>query len=214
MNSEIYNLENIIERFRNFQPEEILSENCKRKAAVAMLLKESQEKVQALFIERAADERDPWSGHIAFPGGKIEHGETSQQAAERETAEEIGLELESQQRIGQLSDIIGTNLPVQVSCHVYAVSGELDIKINNEVKDHFWVSFSDLYNQKRHCNKIVTFGASSFEVPAIQLPIMTKPVLWGITYRLVMQLHKILHAAGNMHCVSGNSRYTHGIEYI
>ena len=54
-------------------------------AAVAMILREAVEDVEMLFIERARHDSDPWSGHLAFPGGKVEEGEQPQEAAERET---------------------------------------------------------------------------------------------------------------------------------
>jgi hypothetical protein len=117
-------------------------------------------------------------------------------------------------RIGQLSDIVGTNLPVQVSCHLYIVQEEQRPVLSREVSDLFWVPFPELYDQKRHCTTTVRFADTAFAVPAITLPVAGKPVLWGITYRLVMQLHEILHAGGNEDCISGNSRYTHAIDYL
>ncbi|RKP27830.1 NUDIX hydrolase domain-like protein, partial [Syncephalis pseudoplumigaleata] len=50
---------------------------------------------ELLFIRRTANPQDPWSGQMAFPGGKRERGETDQEAAERETREEVGLDLTS-----------------------------------------------------------------------------------------------------------------------
>src|SRR6185369_3871770 len=60
-------------------------------AAVAMILRQGPGGLEMLFIERAEHENDPWSGNLAFPGGKVEPGEEPRQAAERETLEEIGL---------------------------------------------------------------------------------------------------------------------------
>ncbi|TPX66714.1 hypothetical protein SpCBS45565_g04315 [Spizellomyces sp. 'palustris'] len=48
---------------------------------------------EILYVRRAVNPRDKWSGHMAFPGGKAEAEETDQEAAERETLEEIGLDL-------------------------------------------------------------------------------------------------------------------------
>jgi 8-oxo-dGTP pyrophosphatase MutT (NUDIX family) len=47
---------------------------------------------EVLFIKRAARDGDPWSGHVAFPGGKNE-GESDMACAARETLEEVGLDL-------------------------------------------------------------------------------------------------------------------------
>ncbi|RKP07586.1 NUDIX hydrolase domain-like protein, partial [Thamnocephalis sphaerospora] len=63
-------------------------------------------RTEILYIRRTSNPRDPWSGQIAFPGGKREHGETDRQATERETREEVGLDLcsESFTFIGALDE--------------------------------------------------------------------------------------------------------------
>ncbi|KAJ8907510.1 hypothetical protein NDN08_007621 [Rhodosorus marinus] len=53
------------------------------------------EGLELLLIRRALREGDPWSGHVAFPGGRADPGETDQETAVRETREEIGLDLMS-----------------------------------------------------------------------------------------------------------------------
>ncbi|NJK89114.1 MAG: NUDIX domain-containing protein, partial [Myxococcales bacterium] len=42
-----------------------------RQAAVALCLKAEPE-LSILFIRRAQSPTDPWSGHMAFPGGRVE----------------------------------------------------------------------------------------------------------------------------------------------
>lgn len=165
------------------------------RAAVAMIMRELPGDLEILFIERATDVRDPWSGHLAFPGGKVEQGEQARQAAERETREEIGLVLESELYLGRMADIIGANLPVRVSCFAYAaVSTAINPVVNREVRDVFWARLSDIRDPERHQMATVGFSGRSLEVPAIILPQPDKPVLWGITYRLVMQFLEIIHS--------------------
>src|ERR1035437_4504345 len=91
------------------------------RASVAMILHQGAQDLEILFIQRASHDLDPWSGHIAFPGGKLEEGELECQAACRETLEEIGIDLEYGRYLGRLSDIIGANLPVRVSCCLFGV---------------------------------------------------------------------------------------------
>ncbi|KAJ1959700.1 hypothetical protein IWQ62_004512 [Dispira parvispora] len=50
-------------------------------------------RLELLYIVRARSPSDRWSGHVAFPGGRCHPNESDQQAAERETKEEIGLTL-------------------------------------------------------------------------------------------------------------------------
>jgi len=168
-------------------------DNGNSRAAVAMILREGRDGMEMLFIERAADERDPWSGNLAFPGGRVERGEEPREAAERETDEEVGLGLSLARYLGRLSDIGGTHLPVRVSCFVYGVHElELNLALNAEVSDAFWVRLDELTAKERHVIAPVRFAEESLHVPAIQLPIPGKPVLWGLTHRLVLQLLEII----------------------
>jgi len=169
------------------------------RASVAMILHQTAHDVEILFIQRAAHDLDPWSGHIAFPGGKLEEGELECQAACRETYEEIGVDLEQSRYLGRLSDIVGANLPVRVSCCLFGVD-QMNFRpvLNEEVRDLFWVTLSDLRDPGRHLQGSVAFDERRFEVPAITLPVDNKPLLWGITYRLVMQFLYLLESDGTI----------------
>lgn len=174
------------------------------RAAVAMILHQTADGLELLFIQRAAHDLDPWSGHIAFPGGKLEEGELECQGAIRETLEEIGIDLKEGRYLGRLSDIVGVNLPVRVSCCLFGVDRlQFCPVLNEEVRDLFWVTLSDLRDPARHLPSSVAFDDRRFEVPAIRLPVDDKPVLWGITYRLVMQFLGLLEndsVAGEEFC--------------
>ena len=77
-----------------------------RNAAVAMVISEQEDRgLSALFIQRAEHPDDPWSGQMAFPGGRRESYDSSlDAAARRETLEEVGLELNEAMLVGRLSD--------------------------------------------------------------------------------------------------------------
>jgi len=182
----------VAELFNSYRMKKQYAEG-RTRAAVAMILREVPDDLEILFIERATDERDPWSGHLAFPGGKVEPGERARQAAERETQEEIGLGLETERYLGRMSDIIGANLPVRVSCFAYGVvTASLQPNVSPEVRDVFWVRLSDLLRPELHQTATVGFSGTSLKVPAIVMPQPDKPVLWGLTYRLVMQFLEII----------------------
>lgn len=167
------------------------------RASVAMILGQGTRGIEVLFIQRAAHDLDPWSGHIAFPGGKLEEGELECQAACRETYEEVGIDLTLGRYLGRLSDIVGANLPVRVSCCLFSIDPlGCQPVLNEEVCDLFWVSLADLCDPMRHQQSIVAFDEKRFEVSSIQLPVENKPVLWGITYRLVMQFLSVLEVDG------------------
>lgn len=157
-------------------------------AAVALILREGGEGLEVLFIERASHDGDPWSGDLGFPGGKIEPGDAGPRAAaERETREELGLDLAAARCLGRLADIAGAHVPIRVSCFVYGLAGNPPLMPGGEVRDVFWIPLADLCDSARHTAAAVRFGGETFERPAILLPAEGKPVLWGLTYRLIMQ---------------------------
>ncbi len=160
-----------------------------RKAAVALLIERSCESCRILFIERATHPGDPWSGNIGFPGGKVEKSDVdTRHAAERETMEELGVDLGKAEYLGRLSDLDGTHLPVLLSCFVYGVLEEnVEFTLSEEVKDVFWLTIEELTDPVRQGMHAFTFAGDRFESPCIRLPYDDKPVLWGLTYRLVKE---------------------------
>ena len=78
------------------------------RSAVALFLHQCpQEGLSVLMIRRADREGDPWSGHMAFPGGRKDKADRNTLAtALRETEEEVGLQAEGVARLlGRLSDV-------------------------------------------------------------------------------------------------------------
>src|SRR5712671_5651245 len=75
-------------------------------AAVALVLAGESDGLKLCFIRRVEKVTDPWSGHMAFPGGRAGPGDPSARAvAERETQEEVALDLRNARMIGALSDL-------------------------------------------------------------------------------------------------------------
>ncbi|MYF74441.1 MAG: CoA pyrophosphatase, partial [Gemmatimonadetes bacterium] len=116
-----------------YQPS-IRSETDKTQAAVAAVFHPRRDDLYLLFIERATHPTDPWSGHIAFPGGTAEPDDSDlKYTAERETREELGLDLSNAQYLGRLDDVTGATLPIQVACFVYAIFEGVEVAPNDEV---------------------------------------------------------------------------------
>lgn len=173
---------------QTYQPK-LFAEPDKKRAAVAILLHPTDNDLHILFIERAAHPKDPWSGHIAFPGGTIEPQDaTLRETAERETQEELGIDLVRTQFLGQLDDVTGATLPIYVSAYVYATDHKPKLCPNDEVCDVFWASIHDIINPDRLQTLQLKNWHPLKEVPAIDLLGPNRPVLWGLTYRLVAQL--------------------------
>jgi len=176
-----------------------LDELGKPEAAVAAILTDERDP-SLLFIHRVAHDRDPWSGHLAFPGGRIEELDASpRRAAERETREEIGLDLSDGRVLGQLDEITGSTILLCVACYVYLVGRLPDLDLNEEVADAFTVSLSGLADRDRWVEAEFEIKGVRRSYPAIDLGLDGKPLLWGLTYRFVTQ---ILEHAG----LGGGSR--------
>lgn len=165
----------------------------RRHAAVAMLFRQGSEGAEILFIERATRDGDPWSGDLGFPGGKVEPEDGDpRRAAERETLEEIGLDLSDALFLGRLDDLVGDRLPVQVSCFLFLVNDPLPFTFGDEVVQAFWISLGTLLDPARRVKTSVFFQGSHLTHPAIDLLGPGRTVLWGITYRLVSQFLSIM----------------------
>jgi len=171
----------------------LLSPDQRTHASVALILREAASDLEILFVERAARDGDPWSGDLGFPGGKVEEGdESARLAAERETREEIGLDLADARYLGRLSDIAGVRLPIQVSCFVYGIEEGDRLSPNEEIWRVLWIPLSGLLDSECRVIRTFPFRGELLQEPAIRLPRSDTPLLWGLTYRLVMQFLQIL----------------------
>ena len=161
-----------------------------RRAGVALVMRPGDESL--LFIERAERQGDPWSGHLAFPGGRLEDedGGDLRRTAERETAEEVGVDLGGARRLGRLDDVGGALSPVVVAAYAYVV-GSCRPQPNDEVRRAFWVPLADLGDPGRR--RVFYHGRRGGDeaqrpFPALDLLGPGRPLLWGLSYRMVARL--------------------------
>jgi len=150
--------------------------------------------MEILLIERATNENDLWSGHVGFPGGKVEPTDKSpQHSAEREALEELGIDLRCASFLGRLSDIVPGGLPIVVSCFVYGLtqSPVFDPEAK-EVASVFWFPLKEAKNPSRltNVNHVVRNRIKTF--PALNIFESTEQPLWGLSFRFLRNLNKIL----------------------
>lgn len=185
----------ISQRLRHVDSAESVDTADHKPAAVALILREAGCGLELFFIERARHPLDPWSGNIGLPGGRMDARDADlRQTAERETMEEVGIDLRGARYLGRLSDVIGANLPVRVACFVYGVTGEVALELSHEVHDAFWFDLQALAESHRHIAATVHFEGRRLDAPAILLH-QHRPVLWGITYRLVCQFRQVVEGS-------------------
>jgi len=166
--------------------------------------------LNVLFEVRSSDlERQP--GEICFPGGKKEYDETAEECAVRETAEELGLEVEDIRVITQLDAIHN-----YCNFTLYSFLGEIDYvkllnaKINhNEVESIFYIPLSAFIANEPYIYEVeiipdigddfpydmvnssdgYNWSKGISEVPIYQFEGQT---IWGLTARISHNLAKIL----------------------
>jgi len=158
-----------------------------RNAAVAMVLSEVPGAgLSALFIQRAQHPDDPWSGQMAFPGGRFEpYDRTLVRAAIRETREEVGFSLSEDMLLGRLSDVSGGRLSMHrlaVSPFVFYAPEVPELRPNYEVADTVWVPLAYLGDVANIQSYVFPLDPEKREFPAWKYDQYT---IWGLTYRII-----------------------------
>lgn len=174
----------------------LLPETGGSQAAVAMLLREAVPSPEVLLIERARREGDPWSGHMAFPGGRVESADESlQHAAERETFEEVGIDLAKAELLGRLDDLQGRHAGrpagLVISAFVYHVHEPAPIAPSPEVECALWVPVSALADPERHVDYANPLAGDA-RYPGIVVGDPDRHVVWGLTYRFLEIFFEVL----------------------
>jgi 8-oxo-dGTP pyrophosphatase MutT (NUDIX family) len=159
-----------------------------RHAAVAALLRESEHDLEVLLIQRASRAGDPWSGHIALPGGHAQPTDSDLLAtALRETHEEIGVDLaRGAELLGRLSDLqpaSGGALNVRPYC--FAVGEGVTLRLSDEVERAFWAPLGPLALGQCDATHDFNRDGTAVSFPAWKID---GQVVWGMTYRALCEL--------------------------
>jgi 8-oxo-dGTP pyrophosphatase MutT (NUDIX family) len=167
-----------------------------RLAAIALVLRPGTDgHPEMLMIKRAEAERDPWSGHVACPGGRMEPGDVDlEQTAIRETWEETGVDLARNGRmLGTLDDISPRSpvLPkIIVRPFVAVVKPEVEIVQSSEVAEAFWVPIAALRERAAWGTGLVPIrGEGERSVAMFRHGVYT---VWGLTERVLRQFLEYL----------------------
>ncbi len=121
-----------------------------------------------LLIVRNVRQGDPWSGQIALPGGFRKPGEDLKLTAERETKEEVHIDLKADGYIGTYSTMHGKKL---VGVFYSIVKSRPSAEPGDEVSDVHWVGVSEFRASKMENG----FPSLDYEGGRI----------WGLTYRIL-----------------------------
>lgn len=185
-------LDEALERFR---PRRRWWRRWVKRSAVAMIVREHEGESQVLMIKRADREGDPWSGHMAFPGGRMDTDDAHGRAtAVRETQEEIGVDLElAGHCIGRLSDIVSRphsgRRPMVITPYVFAVKTLPPVRINHEVAEVLWVPLAFLQNPDNRERMQWKRGALSLNLPCY---FYQERRIWGLSLVMLDEMLGLL----------------------
>jgi 8-oxo-dGTP pyrophosphatase MutT (NUDIX family) len=168
----------------------VTPEGAARLAAVLLVLRLGDHgEPELLMIKRAEAERDPWSGHVACPGGRMEPGDHDlEQTAVRETWEETGIDVARDGEIlGTLDDVSPRTPvlpPIVVRPYVGVVRSDVRVVASPEVAEAFWVPLPALRERAAWGTGLIRVQGREEARPTFQHGGYT---VWGLTERVLRQ---------------------------
>ena len=172
-----------------------------RLAAVAVIVTHNDELV---FMRRAEHERDPWSGHLSFPGGRKEpQDHTDFDVAVRETLEEIGLDLGLTEHVGRLDDIrtLDPLPPILIRPHLFLCHEPFLPVLNDEAVSIHTLSVRALLDGTGRGVMDHPWRGTKRQFPCIRFD---NVCLWGLTLHMVDDL---------LHRMDGKGRGLERLEH-
>lgn len=167
-----------------------------RAAVSIILLKGSGATIEVLMIRRADREYDPWSGHMAFPGGKMDLADSNvYRAAIRETQEEIGLDLDQDATaVGRLDDILSRShdglKKMVVTPFVFTLTERPAVALNHEVAEVVWIPMNFLMNLENRGTMRAVRNGQEHDLPKYDFK---RRRVWGLSLGILDDLMGLLN---------------------
>ncbi len=149
-------------------------------AAVAII---TSREGKMLFIRRRENPSDPWSGDIAFPGGRKKDVDLDfLDTVYREVWEEVGINLRD---MDILPITLGIFTPLsypdlKVYAYVFWIDGRPKVRKGGEVGEVFWIDVENLVRSR--CRRYLRALKVYREVDCFRYRDL---VIWGMTYRIL-----------------------------
>jgi 8-oxo-dGTP pyrophosphatase MutT (NUDIX family) len=161
-----------------------------RHAAVCVLVAEVAPTPHICFIRRAKWDGDPWSEHIAFPGGSRSGDETALQTLRREVQEEVGISIAGDAELVPLPQLrirlAGRERLLLLDSFVCHLPGPLPLlQCGPEVGSAFWTPVTEVWNAQNLDHLVLGDNGDVLVYPAIRLP---QGTVFGITLRVLTLL--------------------------
>lgn len=188
-------LEDIADRLGRKPPSLLGRAEDTRQAAVAAILRAARGEPEVLLIRRAEHPRDPWSGHMAFPGGRHDPSDPDLlDTARRETLEELGLDLGRHARLlGMLDEIEaiarGRRTGIVIRPYVFALEEEPELAPNAEVAEVVWAPLAPMLRGENATTLPYRRDGLDLVLPGYDVG---GRVVWGLTYEMLQRLFSLL----------------------
>ncbi|QQK08430.1 NUDIX hydrolase [Miniphocaeibacter halophilus] len=201
---------NIERIFQNYEPKPI---GMKKEYSVIILITKINEEDHIIFEKRSKHISQP--GEVSLPGGKVELGETPLMAAKREASEELGVNIQKINIIGEMDYIYNLNNSI-----IWVFIGEIkncnlgDFKSNSEVEylftypvSYFFKNKPQIYSSNLENNFEEDFpfelipNGKDYRFSELNNDIYfyenTKPLIWGLTAKIISKFIEICEGEMN-----------------
>ncbi len=185
-------------RLTEHSPGRKLFRRFRKRSAVAIILQVREGELHILMIKRAEREGDPWSGHMAFPGGRMDSTDRNGYAvAVRETEEELGLTLPGTAPcIGRLSDLNARPqyglVGMVVTPFVFRLEHEVEFSPNYEVAEAVWIPLEFLLDTDNR-------EEMTWEYKGVKLPMPCyfygRRCIWGMSLVMLDELMDLVEGS-------------------
>lgn len=151
---------------------------------MAVVLSEPQSVLSVLLVRRSERVGDPWSGHMALPGGLEQGGDGDLlHTARRETLEEVGIDLQRAELLGGLDDITPMrSSELAVRPFVFWLAEPTALTLSHEIAEALWVPLGHLAEPDLRTSHEVEVRGTRLRVPAY---VVGQRAVWGMTLRLL-----------------------------
>jgi 8-oxo-dGTP pyrophosphatase MutT (NUDIX family) len=198
--------QNIRARLGALQPNARPAASATPFAAVAAVLRyggseRGKPEPDVLLIRRSQHPGDPWSGHMAFPGGRRDPGDADLvRTAVRETLEEVGLNLDERAEwLGRLDDVQAISrakpLDLVIVPHVFIMRSDpahRDAALvidETEVDEALWTPLGPMARGETSTIRPYEHRGRRIDLPGFQVG---EHVVWGLTHRMLAMLFEAL----------------------
>lgn len=157
-----------------------------RRAAVALVILPDADGEACVLLTQRAFHLSKHAGQYALPGGRIDAGETTVEAALREAHEEVGLRLDTERVLGRLDDFVTKSGFHMGAVAVWGDPDETIVPSPDEVAEAHLVPLAQLADPKT----LHLIDGEPGQAPVLSLAIV-ETLVFAPTAAIMLQLAKL-----------------------